>query len=705
MLRHLLLLGLGLSAVYGQNCVPVPVLPVGSVSGVMDASSCSLSDGTPYLSYRLVLPVRGQGQIALSSGGAGLNLMLQDGTGALVASGTSIQKPLEAGSYTIVVNQAAPPASGATFTLQTSFTAEPAMLCAGFPLLGLNASASGVLGSSGCTLPDGTLYESYLVNTFGAGALTVGVSSQAFHPLLMIRGADGSLLASDAATVTVPVDASSEYQVVVATTDTTGAYQLTTGFTPSSSETCLPQPALSAPATDKNAITPGSCSAIMDSAGDQAYYNYYNLSLSAAGQVDVAVASGDFAPTLYLLDANGNTLAIDAGGGAPGANYPGAELRLTLPAGNYTVQLFSNYASGGNYQLSYNFSPGPPQPCPTAVLSVGTTAGGTLSPSSCRTQMGLSDIYTLTLPASGSLTLDLNTGSFTGQVAIRDSKDNLVVLNQDVEGIGNSHIVAALPAGNYTVLASSLSGSGAYQLAPAFTASTIAPCTFAQQLSLNGGFLQVLGPNSCMGANGQPMDQYSFTLPNDSTIAAVMTSGQFDSYLTLSDSSGNVLRTDDNSYGYNDPLIVQYLPAGTYRLTARAASSTAGGQYQINLLASPGGRPLFCGSKGTLAPGSSVSGTLAFTACQYPDATFADMYQMTLAADTTIDLRLNSSDFDAYLVVVDAKGNLVAQDDDSGGGTNARIQQKLAAGQYFVYAKPFANYYSVGGYTVALGGQ
>ena len=278
-------------------------------------------------------------------------------------------------------------------------------------------------------------------------------------------------------------------------------------------------------------------------------------------------------------------------------------------------------------------------------------------------------------------------------------------MNQDVEELGNSHISATLPAGSYTVVAGDLSGAGAYQLVSAFTAASIAPCTYAQPLTLNGGFIQILGAASCIGANGQPMDQYQFTLPNDGTIAAIMASSQFDGYLTLTDSSGNVLRSDDNSYGYNDPLIVQFLPAGTYQLTARAASSTVGGTYQVNLLASLGPRPAFCSSLGTLAPGGSISGTLSYTACQYTDATFADVYQMTLAADTTIDLRLNSGDFDAFLVVLDAKGDLVAQDDDSGGGTNARIQQSLVAGTYYVFAKPFANYYSQGQDTLTLAGQ
>jgi hypothetical protein len=710
MLRLGLLLSLALSALYAQTCVPTPILPGAAATGRAGAANCTLSDGTSYAAYRLTLPVRGQAKFALDPNPGGFSLIVRDNTSTQVASGTVIAQALEAGTYTVLVTVPALPAAGtspgdASYTLQTGFTAEQGPLCAGFPSLGLNQSAAGMLGSSGCRLPDGSLYEAYVVNSFGAGNLTVTVSSQVFQPWLVVRGDDGTALGSGAGSVTVSIAGSSAYQIVVATLDNAGAYQVTTAFTPALTETCVPQPAPQAGAADNNSIGSTSCSVVIDDAGDQAFYNYYNLTVPSAGQVDVAVASEDFAPTIYLQDANGNILATDSGGGPMGGSYPGSEIHQYLPAGNYVVQVYSNYASGGNYSLTYNFSAGPAQPCATSALNPGTPAIGTLSASSCRSQFGLSDLYAVTLPAAGTISLDLNATSFTGQVALRDSKDNLIVLNQDVEQLGNSQISATLPAGTYSVAAAAISGTGRYELDAVFTAASIPPCTYAQPLNLNTGYNQNLSSASCIGSNGQPMDLYQFTLPVDSTIAAVMTSSQFDPYLKLMDSAGNVLRSDDNSYGYSDPLIVQYLPAGNYQLMARAASSTAGGLYQVNLLAASGARPPFCGPKGNLAPGGSISGTLTFTACQFSDATFADVYAVTLDADGTIDLRLNSSDFDAYLVLQDAKGNLLAQDDDSGGGTNSRIQQKLTAGTYYVYAKPFANYYSLGAYTLTLSVQ
>ncbi len=394
---------------------------------------------------------------------------------------------------------------------------------------------------------------------------------------------------------------------------------------------------------------------------------------------------------------------MDTGGGGYSAGAgTQSDIRFPLTPGNYFVEVFSNYSSGGNYNLTYNFTAGMPQPCVPAAYTIGATQSGTLSPASCRTTLGLSDIYSVTLPSSGVLAVSLSASAFPGQVAIRDAKDNQIVMNQDVEGLGISQIAATLPAGPYTVVASAGMGAGSYQLTATFSPAAISPCLQGQPLALNSGYLQALGMGACVGANGQAVDLYQFTMPSPGVANTVMTSSQVSGFLTLTDSSGNVLRSDQDSYSPNDPFIVQYLPAGAYQLWARDAANAVGGQYLMSLLGALGPRPPFCGPIGPLALGDNASGNLTITSCQYIDNTFADMYQVTLAAGATIDLRLNSSAFDAYLILLDAKGNLVAQDDDSGGGTNSRVIQQLDAGTYYVLAKQFANYYPYGAYTLSL---
>ena len=72
-------------------------------------------------------------------------------------------------------------------------------------------------------------------------------------------------------------------------------------------------------------------------------------------------------------------------------------------------------------------------------------------------------------------------------------------------------------------------------------------------------------------------------------------------------------------------------------------------------------------------------------------------------ADTSpLELRLNSSDFDGFLIVLDSKGNVIDDDDNSGGGRNPLISYTFDAGTYFVVVKAFNSYTSTGNYTLAV---
>jgi len=697
-MRLVLLTVLGTPLLFGQMCAPGRVVPSGVISGTLDDSSCQLSDATAYASYRLDLPARGSLDIALTTT-QDFVLLLRDGTGALAASGNAasgIHRTLESGPYTLLVDARIPGQVG-DYSVQTSFTAEAGTTCTAFPSIGLAETTNGKLGASGCAMPDGTAYEAYWLNTFGAGTLTVTVTSTDFTPVVYIRTPDRAAAASGGGTVSATVDGDTRYQVVVATSDTKGAYQITTSFQPDKLETCLPVKTLTAAGKDSGAITGDSCAATIPGSGDLQYYNFYNLQVDTAGIADLAVTSADFLPTLYLMDGEGNTIAADAGGAAGGS-----EVRVALRPGTYTLEILSSVLSGGAYQLNYGFTAGAPRPCAMGTLAPTAGTSGVLGGASCRTEAGAADLYTVTLPAAGTLDLTLSTDpALTGAVVIRDAKDSLILMEQDVQQLGMIRLSADLPAGAYTVLAAATEGSGAYQLTTKLTQHDLAACGYVQGVDSNGGYVKRLSSFSCRGSNGAPMDLFEFTLPADGTAAMVVTSSEMDGYLTLLDTSGNVLRTDDNSYGYGDPLIVQYLAAGTYRLAVQSASGAAGGLYEIDVRSTLGPRPVFCGTKQTVAIGGSVSGTIGFTGCPY-DGAFADLYRIDVPNSATVDLKLTSNDFDAYLVLLDAKGNAVAQDDDSGGGTNARITMQLAPGSYWVVARPSTDFTAAGSYTLTV---
>ncbi len=597
----------GLSSLWGQMCAPIGRLqPTGSLAGTLDGTSCRLSDGTPYAAYRLDLPARGQIRID-----AGLPLMLRDEAGVKIAEGPSISRAIEAGTYTVVVN------GTGGYSIQTAFHIEPGMMCANFPSIGLNQSVAGTLGATGCAAPDGTLYEAYALTTLGAGTLTVTIASSDFTTQVTLRGSDGQAIQTGGSKVAIPVDADSQYEIAVASMDTVGAYQMTTSFELADTETCRAQKTLSDPASDSASIAADSCTISLPGSGDLVYYNYYALTVGTAGVADVSVTSREFNATLALLDESGNALATDAGG-AGGGN---SDLRMQLAPGNYRLRVVSSVPSGGAYTLDYKFVAGAPQPCAPGTLNLGDAPAGALSAASCRTALGLADLYTLSLPTAGTLDLAMNSGDFNTRLAIRDAKDNVILTNEDVDGITGAHITADLPAGTYLVAAAATEGAGAYRLTAGVASHDVPACTSAQPLAVNGGYIQRLGPASCHGANGEPVDMYEFVLPSDATVALVMTSSQVDGHLELFDQSGKLLRSDDNSYLAGDPLIIQYLAAGTYRVAARAASSSTGGLYRVDLLVVPGERPPFCAPKGTLELGGTASGTLGITGCQYPDAT------------------------------------------------------------------------------------
>ena len=69
----------------------------------------------------------------------------------------------------------------------------------------------------------------------------------------------------------------------------------------------------------------------------------------------------------------------------------------------------------------------------------------------------------------------------------------------------------------------------------------------------------------------------------------------------------------------------------------------------------------------------------------------------------SLHIEMDSDSLDAYLELLDDKGNVVDIDDDSGGGTNALLTTTVEAGTYYVVAKPFVDKgYVMGSYVLTV---
>lgn len=85
------------------------------------------------------------------------------------------------------------------------------------------------------------------------------------------------------------------------------------------------------------------------------------------------------------------------------------------------------------------------------------------------------------------------------------------------------------------------------------------------------------------------------------------------------------------------------------------------------------------------------------------DESFVDQYRVSLPVGGPLTVQLDSVDFDAYLFVTDdTLGQIVAQDDDSGAGTNSLLADlPLGPGAYRILATSFSEG-EIGAYTLTL---
>ncbi|HEY3836594.1 MAG TPA: hypothetical protein VGL72_08480 [Bryobacteraceae bacterium] len=700
-------------AARAQVCAPLAALqPNAQLTGTLDPTLCTLSDGTLYADYLLVLPTRGlwTASVIPADGATPFTATLRDPSGALLASGPSINRTIERGSYHVIIN--APQAGG--FTLTSQFTAAPNILCRQFPLLGVVRSHSGILGSGSCTLPDSSVYDGYQITLFGTGTLDVAINTSAFTPLPILRTSDGYAIAGTSSVdangvfhLTIPEVGSDTYALIVAVSSpdqSGGAYSVSAAFVPDPTETCLIQAALTASQQATGSISAGSCNFNLPARDDSAPFNYYTVHLDSPGLVQSSIDSADFSPLLLLLDADGNSIADDIESGGPGMPL----IREQLPAGDYLLILYNEDSFGGNYTLDYQYSPGSAPACAVAPLTSGNQATGILSgAASCKDAAFLADAYQIVLPSDGNVSLLVSSPDFSTFVDLHDAKDSDLTWGTQSSDGSTSLLSADLPAGTYYVYAATMDRPGGYVLSYTFTPKYLTPCPGPAPMQDNEYIQNAqLSSSSCEGPDGRFSDSYTFSIPASAsgTEAIVMTSDTVVPQITLAGSGGNALRTDQNSYADGNAILVQYLPAGTYSVRARSADPTVFGSYSLYLLFAPGSpqlcAPLALPSSGTLTAQTS------FTSCAWYDNTFADVYQLIVTGVTqSVVISAQSNAFDPFLILTDNKGNILVSDDNSGGVNRPLLVQSLEPGVYFVVIKPAEDPTSAGPYTLTTSSQ
>ena len=200
---------------------------------------------------------------------------------------------------------------------------------------------------------------------------------------------------------------------------------------------------------------------------------------------------------------------------------------------------------------------------------------------------------------------------------------------------------------------------------------------------------------------------YSLQIDQAMTLMVVMfaDASSLDPYLMVMDADGNVLAEDDDSAAdlgggqWNSFLEIPITTPGQYLIVATRAGLDAGSSLGSYVLAagvpeeenaavqpeSPNtDLPAGVAYVGDITAGAPVQGSIDNT-------TFVQMYTFAGAADQMITVNMaGAGGLDAYVGILDADSNVIAEDDDSGGGAtglDAQVAIRLPeAGVYTIVA-------------------
>jgi len=174
------------------------------------------------------------------------------------------------------------------------------------------------------------------------------------------------------------------------------------------------------------------------------------------------------------------------------------------------------------------------------------------------------------------------------------------------------------------------------------------------------------------GKPGNVCKVYPVRMEAGRTYIIDQVSKEFDSYLRLEDSTGKELHRDDDGGGaLNARIVFACKTGGNYNIIATALSGM--GRYTLSVREYVMPKPILV----TLKDGKArVQGKLtkADSKDRFGQGSECKVYTIRLEARRGYQIDLASKDFDAFLRIEDPTGKEVARDDDSGGGTNARVK-------------------------------
>jgi len=470
------------------------------------------------------------------------------------------------------------------------------------------------------------------------------------------------------------------------------------GYTLNVSAERAPTDSISADRNTRGRIATGqTITSALDFAGDSDWYRIrltegesYRFTLSRSGDAPL----GD--PLVRIHGPDGAELAYDDDGGGDLNSY----LEFTAPTtGNYFVEVsvFGGEGTGGYTLAAYAGDIAGDNTTDASLSADGDYREGVLSPAGDR------DWYRVELSEGQALRIGVDTaqvGEGLGDpYVVLYGPDGSEVGRDDDGGEGLNawleYQATSTGAHFVEVRGYSEDASGRYGV-------SITPGEIGGSVD-NADYLNPLGePRSSI--IGTPDDQDWFVIemiegrPYRISVTSDAENGLADPFLTLYDSQGNQVATDDDGgTGLNAYLYFASPTGGPYFAAVSSYGASSTGRYTIRIADTD--------VAGHIYTDEDLDANDDSRASRIEMAGDLDDYRVSLEADAryVIEVRGAGADplADPFLAVLDSQGNRVATDDDGGDGLDARLRfTPSQPGEYYIQASGLGG--STGDYVISI---
>lgn len=208
-------------------------------------------------------------------------------------------------------------------------------------------------------------------------------------------------------------------------------------------------------------------------------------------------------------------------------------------------------------------------------------------------------------------------------------------------------------------------------------------CSFTET-ACNRNETGSLSPSDCtLDADNTSVDFWMFQGTVGQQVTITLRSTSFDAYLVLLDPEPELAAEDDDSGGGSDARITHTLTQTGVWTIAVNSYEPAYGSYTLSVSCSASGPSC---SMGAIDCGRTISGSLNSADCGLDDGTYAEFWRFSGTAGQRIVATMRSTSVNSYLFLLDPDAKVVAEDNDGGGGSDARIDFTLPHSGLWVLA-------------------